>query len=356
MTSFGSITEECGLINGSNFPFIPGLPDDIALLCLARVPLRYHHVLRCVSRRWKALLGSEEWASCRQKNNLEETLIYALCRDNTTGRNCSYVLYPEPASRCWKLHGDVPTQFSEKKGLVLEALGKKLYLFSNCGFPGCTTGAVYCYVPSANKWEEGAPMAGRCYFLSTVLDEKLYIIGGNGMSIVDQQSLDVYDSHSNSWSSNEIQIPLNDIVKVIPLDGKIHTIHKIWNFPYAGVCDPSCCRWNKTNNDLASCCGPTVVIDGTLYMLDETSGTRLMIWQKSSEEWVALGRLSHQLTQPPCQLVAVGRKIFVVGQGLHTVVVDVDTAAKVEGMLVSSSFFSKSNSHLSVISCKAVTI
>lgn len=161
MTSFGSITEECGLINGSNFPFIPGLPDDIALLCLARVPLRYHHVLRCVSRRWKALLGSEEWASCRQKNNLEESLIYALCRDNTTGRNCSYVLYPEPASRCWKLHGDVPTQFSEKKGLVLEALGKKLYLFSNCGFPGCTTGAVYCYVPSANKWEEGAPMAGR---------------------------------------------------------------------------------------------------------------------------------------------------------------------------------------------------
>jgi hypothetical protein len=34
---------------------IPGLPDEIALLCLARVPGQYHNALTCVSRGWKAL-------------------------------------------------------------------------------------------------------------------------------------------------------------------------------------------------------------------------------------------------------------------------------------------------------------
>ncbi|KAJ0963790.1 hypothetical protein J5N97_028912 [Dioscorea zingiberensis] len=321
------------------------------------VPRRNHHVLRCVSRRWNAVLCSEEWISCRQKNNLEETWIYALCRDNATGRNCFYVLDPEPARRCWKLHRDIPTQCSKIEGMSLEALGKKLYFLGGRTFAEGTTDKVYSYDASANKWEEGVPMSSaRCYFLSASLGKKLYVVGGKEESLADQDSWDIYDSHSNSWSSNKFSMPADDIAEIIPLDDKIYTIHKVWNFPYAGIYDPLRSRWNKTNNDFASYCGPTIVIDDNLYMLDESSGTRLMIWRKSCEEWVPLGRLSHQLTQPPCQLVAIGRKIFVVGQGLHTVVIDVDIAAKVEGMLVSSSFFSKSNSNLSLISCKAISI
>jgi hypothetical protein len=35
--------------------------------------------------------------------------------------------------------------------------------------------------------------------------------------------------------------------------------------------------------------------------------------------------------------VAIGRKIYVIGRGLSTVTVDVDTAARVDGFLVSTS-------------------
>ncbi|KAG9450983.1 hypothetical protein H6P81_010948 [Aristolochia fimbriata] len=57
---FGKVME----IPQSDFipgPLINGLPDDLALLCLARVPRRYHHNLKCVSKRWKELVHSIEW-------------------------------------------------------------------------------------------------------------------------------------------------------------------------------------------------------------------------------------------------------------------------------------------------------
>ncbi|GKA28408.1 phosphatidylinositol N-acetylglucosaminyltransferase subunit P-like protein [Tanacetum coccineum] len=60
---------------------IGGLPDDIALMCLARIPRRYHSLLKCVSSKWRDLACSEEWHLYRQKHNLAETWIYALCKD-----------------------------------------------------------------------------------------------------------------------------------------------------------------------------------------------------------------------------------------------------------------------------------
>ena len=53
-------------------PLICGLPDDIALICLARVPRKYHALLRCVSKRWRDLVSSEEWHAYRQKHKLDE--------------------------------------------------------------------------------------------------------------------------------------------------------------------------------------------------------------------------------------------------------------------------------------------
>ncbi|GAV84393.1 F-box domain-containing protein [Cephalotus follicularis] len=55
-------------------PLICGLPDDIAFFCLARVPRKYHAVLKCVSRRWRDLVCSDEWHAHRIKHNLHENL------------------------------------------------------------------------------------------------------------------------------------------------------------------------------------------------------------------------------------------------------------------------------------------
>ncbi|KAF8064815.1 hypothetical protein N665_1166s0027 [Sinapis alba] len=50
-------------------PIIPGLPDDLALRCIAKLSHGYHGALECVSRRWRDLVRSEDYYSCYKAKN-----------------------------------------------------------------------------------------------------------------------------------------------------------------------------------------------------------------------------------------------------------------------------------------------
>lgn len=137
---------------------IPGLPDEISLSCLARLPRKYHAVLNCVSKKWRDLVCSEEWYSYRQKHHLEETWIYALCRDKFDPI-CCYVLDPNQLKSRWKRIQGLPSCCLKRKGMGFEVLGKKVYLFGGCGWIEDATSEVYCYDIAANSWSEGAPLS-----------------------------------------------------------------------------------------------------------------------------------------------------------------------------------------------------
>lgn len=59
---------------------IPGLPDDVAKLCLARVPLRLHTTLRSVCRSWGQWLadGTGELAKMRRDAGLKGDQLFLL--------------------------------------------------------------------------------------------------------------------------------------------------------------------------------------------------------------------------------------------------------------------------------------
>lgn len=147
-----------GLIELEKPSLLPGLPDDIALCCLARVPRKYHAVLNCVSKRWRELLCDEEWFSYRMKHRLEETWIYALCRDKSE-QLCMYVLDPEQLKSGWKQIQGLPDQCSKRKGIGFEVLGKNIYLFGGCGWIEDATDEVYCYDASANTWSRAGSLS-----------------------------------------------------------------------------------------------------------------------------------------------------------------------------------------------------
>ncbi|WOL04257.1 hypothetical protein Cni_G12978 [Canna indica] len=353
--AFGQTTSE-NCMNVESQGLICGLPDDIAILCLARVPRRYHHVLRCVSRKWRNLLCSEEWHFCRRKNNLEETWIYVVCRGNLDKYVC-YVLNPDPTGRSWELIQRIPTPCSKKYGISVESVGKKMYLLGGCSWHEVTDD-VYCYDASANKWEATSPMpTARCYAVSTSLNDKLYICGGIGPNSVYPESWDIYQSNSKSWVSHRNPLPDYDDLKIIALDEKLYTIYSSWSDRFAGLYDPASATWQlEDNNKFALClCGPTVVVDGTLYMLDLTFGAKLMKWEERNE-WVVIGRLSRHLMRSGCHLVAIGRNIYVIEEDFSTTVIDVDEAAKDGRFLVTFSLGTKLKSEYKAISCNAITI
>ncbi|KAL2511398.1 F-box/kelch-repeat protein SKIP4 [Abeliophyllum distichum] len=344
---------------------IPGLPDHIAFFCLARVPRKYHPFLNCVSKRWRELVCSDEWHSYRRNNYLAETWIYALCIDKSD-QLCCYVLDSNQLQRGWKRIQDLPSRCLKRKGVGFEVLGKKLYLCGGCGWIEEATDEVYCYDASMNTWNTASPLSiARCYFTYEALDGKIYAIGGLGSKSSNPQSCDTYDPLTDSWSSFiDPNIP-PDIEDSVVLDGKIYIrcgFSAVSSHVYAVVYNPSNGTWQRVDADMA--CGwrgPAVVINGVLYVLDQTSGIRLMMWQEDIREWVAVTRLSPLFMRPPCRLVAIGKKVFVIGKGLGTVAFDVENAANMDGVLVSSSVprLISDDDEISwdfVISCKSLAI
>ncbi|KAK8554502.1 hypothetical protein V6N13_093491 [Hibiscus sabdariffa] len=330
-------SEVVGQMERPQEPLIYGLPDDITLLCLARVPREYHTVLKFVSRRWRELVHSEEWHTCRRKHNLDETWIYALCRDKFE-QVCCYVLDPNSSRRCWKQMRELPSRSLLRKGVGFEVLGKKLYLLGGCRWSEDATDETYCYDAANNSWTEANPLStARCYFACEVLDQKIYAIGGLGLNSSVPQSWDTFDPCMNSWSSHSDGNIIPEIEDSFVLGGKIYIRcgrSAVSNHVYAVVYEPSSGTWQHADADMISGWqGPAVVVDETLYVLDESSGTRLMMWDKDLREWMAIGRLSPLLTRPPCKLVAVGKSIYVIGKGRSTVVVDVSNAGNGGGMM-----------------------
>ncbi|KAM1707559.1 hypothetical protein ACFX13_000702 [Malus domestica] len=340
-------------------PLLCGLPDDIALFCLARVPRKYHTLLKCVSKRWRDLVCSEEWHSYRRKHKLDETWIYALCRDKLD-RLCFYVLDPNSSRRSWKLVHGLPPRIMKRKGMGFEVIGNKVYLLGGCGWCEDATDEVYCYDASLNAWSEASPLStARCYFACEILDDKIYSIGGLGSISSYPHSWDIYDPCTDSWKFHSDPNIVPEIEDSVVMAGKIYIrcgTSAVTSHVHAVVYEPSSGTWQHADSEMVSGWrGPAVVIDGTLYVLDQSSGTRLMMWEKETREWIPVGRLSSLLTRPPCQLVAIGKKFYVVGKGLSTVMFDVENAGNMEGVMVSSSI-PKLNSNIDVIGCKCLSI
>ncbi|CAL5057647.1 unnamed protein product [Urochloa decumbens] len=55
---------------------IPGLPDDVAMECLARVPSRSHRCMRRVCRGWRGAVGSAEFSRRRRAAGAAEDIVF----------------------------------------------------------------------------------------------------------------------------------------------------------------------------------------------------------------------------------------------------------------------------------------
>ncbi|KAL3026744.1 hypothetical protein AAZX31_03G009700 [Glycine max] len=246
-------------VEATNSPIICGLPDDIFLMCLARIPRKYHSVLK-------------RSGLCRNKSN---EIFY-------------YVLDPTSSMRYWKLVDDLPPHILKREGMGFEALGNKLFLLGGCSEFLDSTDEVYSYDASSNCCAQATSLSTARYnFACEVLDEKLYAIGGGGSN-----------SSYHSWETFD---PLTNYSVI--LDGKIYvrcSRYPVTPHVFAVVYEPSSGTWEYADEDIVSgWTGPAVAVDGTLYVLDQmrllmlSLGTSLMMWHKDQ-----VGKLSPWLTRP----------------------------------------------------------
>ncbi|CAD5326436.1 unnamed protein product [Arabidopsis thaliana] len=350
--------QRAGQSNETQIALISGVPDDISKSCLARVPREYHMAMKCVSRRWRDFVCSDEMCDYRNEFNLAESWIYALCRD-ISGGVFLHMLNPFSSRRSWKRINDYP-YIPMREGMGFAVLGKRLFVLGGCGWLEDATDEIYCYDAAMNTWFDVVPPLStkRCYFACETLDGKIIAIGGLGLNPNAKRTWDIYDPLTRTCKScSDVNI-VPEMEDSFVMDGRIYIRGGVGGSSTA-VYSASSGIWERMDDDMASGWrGPAVVVAGDLYVLDQTFGAKLTMWCKDTRMWIHIGKLSQLVMKQPCQLVSIGNSIFVIGKDCSTVVIDVENVRKnkMNGVMVCSSIPKTWDDDIDVISCKSVAI
>ncbi|KAK9934176.1 hypothetical protein M0R45_021328 [Rubus argutus] len=89
---------------------IPGLPDDLALRCLAKLSHGYHGLLETVSKAWRDLIRSSDYANYKARERWCGNWLFVL----TEGSKNEWVGYDPEADR-WHPLPKIPTVHAEWK-------------------------------------------------------------------------------------------------------------------------------------------------------------------------------------------------------------------------------------------------
>ncbi|KAG0469425.1 hypothetical protein HPP92_016125 [Vanilla planifolia] len=173
---------------------IPGLPDDIAVDCIARVPHGFHPGLRRVSRRWRDLVTAPFFRRRRVSIGSAEDLIFLVQAVVGVG-------------------GDVETTEAESKGQ------RK---------PGDLRPPVYAislYCPTDGSWHrlalpEPIPLFSQC----AITDSKLVVLGGWDQTTLEPVAdVRVLDLLTGEWKRGRQMSTMRSFFACAAVGGKVYT-------------------------------------------------------------------------------------------------------------------------------------
>ncbi|EFJ13150.1 hypothetical protein SELMODRAFT_182085 [Selaginella moellendorffii] len=193
---------------------IPGLPNDLACVCLACVPLWQHGRLRSVCRSWNAALSGDFIIQLRRKLGKGEEFLYLFRDDPSLCRGEVF----DPRAQLWSTFSPMPCNPSRYSMSNFEcvAAGQQLYvlggsLFDARNFPmdrPVASSSVFKYDPVRSQWEQCQDMkTPRGSFACGIFQGCLIVAGGGsrhaqfragGDRICEAEK---YDLARDSWES-----------------------------------------------------------------------------------------------------------------------------------------------------------
>ncbi|XP_011622772.1 F-box/kelch-repeat protein OR23 isoform X2 [Amborella trichopoda] len=196
---------------------IPGLPNDVARLCLACLPFSHHARLKCVSRSWRSALSSRSLFDIRSQWGKGEDLLCVFPEDPSLSPGGLF----DPRRCVWSPIHPMPCDPS-RYGLSnfgCVALGPTVYVLGGSLFDARTfpmdrptpSSAVFCYDLVRLSWAPRSPMltprgsfaCGACGGSTIVVAgggsrHAQFGVGGSRVSAVER-----YDSRSDVWEAEK---------------------------------------------------------------------------------------------------------------------------------------------------------
>lgn len=401
-------------LNEDNSRLIPCLPDELSLQILARIPRIHYFNLRLVSQKWKATVMSPQLFNLRKELGKTEEWLYVLTKLDEE-KPLWYGL--DPLSRKWQRLPSIPSAVFEgesRKSLwnmvgpsikvaefIKSWLGQKdgsyHAPFCGCGIgtvDGClyvlggfsrvsTMKNVWRYNPILNAWSEMTPMSiGRAYCKTSILNDKLYVVGGVSQGrggLTPLQSAEVFDPHTSTWSqvpsmpcSRAHELPnafLADVLKPIATGmtsymGRLCVAQSLYSWPFivdAGgeIYDPETNSWG----DMPSGMGEgwpskqagtklSVVLDGQLYACDASGSLdrgKIKVYDQTDDAWkVVIGNVpinDFSNSESPFLLAGFHGRLHVITKDPNhdIAVLQAEPQHKFSPLLSSSTYFSDSS-------------
>lgn len=204
----------------SSRELIPGLPDDVAIECLARVPSPSHCPMRRVCRGWRGTVGSPEFRRLRRLAGAEEDLVLLVQAsppgggggDGEGGNNKAAYAAPQCALAVanlttgeWRrVEGDADTWDPVPLFAQCAAAGDGHHVAVVGGWDPDTlrpTAEVRVLDVGAGAWRRGAPMPDARSFFGCCAGggEVVYVAGGHDACKNALRSALAYDVAADAW-------------------------------------------------------------------------------------------------------------------------------------------------------------
>jgi hypothetical protein len=254
-------------MGSSRQALIPGLPDDIALKCLAKLPHGFHGAAECVSKGWKDLIRSADYSNYKAKEGWHGSWMFVLTEES---RN-QWVAYDPEADRWHPLPKVTGHRFADWQhyGFACVCVGSKFMLIGGSYTPRdpvfpherpMITNHVMEFDPYTKVWRRLSNMrTPRSHFACSVLSGKVYVAGGRTLLTPSGLNLaEVYDPVTKKWEdlpsmtnpqmdclglsykgkyyvlSDQTGLPDHKTSEVFdPKDKKWRTVEDIWPFSRA---------------------------------------------------------------------------------------------------------------------------
>lgn len=253
---------------------IEGLPDAVALRCLARVPFYLHPKLELVSRSWKAAIRSRELFKARQELGATEDLLCVCAFDP---ENLWQI--HDPLRDLWITLPVLPSKIRHLSHFGAVSTAGKLFVLgggSDAVDPqtgdqdgSFATNEVWSYDPIIRQWSPRASMlVPRAMFACCVLDGKIVVAGGFTSCRKSISQAEMYDPDKDVW------VPIPDLHRThnsacsgVVIEGKLHVLHR--GLSTVQVLDGKGLEW--TVEDYCWLQGPMAVVQDALYVMSHGS-------------------------------------------------------------------------------------
>ncbi|KAJ6804035.1 putative F-box protein AFR [Iris pallida] len=324
-----------GATDSASSPVIPGLPDDVAELCLLHLPFPHRPLARSVSSSWNRTLKT-----LKSLKSLDHPFLFVLSSRQNRSRLHFHAF--DPLSATWLLLPPPPTPFagaspvypSAPSAVALREKGE-IFLF---GGMGSETGEVFrdvaSYSVSTNSWSVRTPMgAKRSFFAAGSVGGRVVAAGGG--EATDSTAVERYEPDTGRWApaaGMRCGMARYDAAVI----GTKMFVTEGWTWPFTfsprgEVYDAERDVWEEMSIGLREgWTGVSAVVGTTLFVVSEYGEGRVKVYDPASDSWasVAGSGVPSEVRKPYAVSGAKEGRIYIVGKGLN---VGVGTVVEEDG-------------------------